>query len=81
MTNYGLKAYFSSVIAAATKNNDDSEDDDPSAVIVEKMAKTVVVHSMFLRRMFAMLDRTLISYAAMGKVVTEEDAARINPTR
>lgn len=48
---------FLSVVAAATENNDDSEDDDPGAVIVEKMAKAVVIHSMFLRRMIAMLHR------------------------
>ena len=52
-----------SVVAAATKYNDDSEDNDPGAVIIEKMAKTVVVHSMFLRRMIAMLHRSFICYA------------------
>ena len=48
-----------SVVAAATENYDDSKDDDPGAVIVEKMAKAVVIHSMFLRRMIAMLHRLL----------------------
>ena len=48
---------FFSVVAAATENYDDSENDNPGAVIVEKMAKAVVIHSMFLRRMLAMLSR------------------------
>ena len=54
------KANFSRfllVVAAATENYDDSENDNPGAVIVEKMAKAVVIHSMFLRRMLAMLSR------------------------
>ena len=56
-----------SVVAAATKYEDDSEDNDPGAVIIEKMAKTVVVHSMFLRRMIAMLHRSFIYYA-VGRI-------------
>ena len=59
-----------SVVAAATKYEDDSEDNDPGAVIIEKMAKTVVVHNMFLRRMFAMLHRLVTYYAPGGKCVT-----------
>ena len=50
-------------MAAATKNNDDSKDDDPGAVIVEKIAKTVVIHNMFLRSMFAILHRSFTYYA------------------
>ena len=41
------------MVAAATENYDNSKDDDPGAVIVKKMAKAVVIHSMFLRCMFA----------------------------
>ena len=62
-----------SVVAAATKYNDDSEDNDPGAVIIEKMAKTVVVHSMFLRRMIAMLHRSFICYAKVMKCDTGPD--------
>ena len=62
-----------SVVAAATKYNDDSEDNDPGAVIIEKMAKTVVVHSMFLRRMIAMLHRSFICYAKGRKCDTGPD--------
>lgn len=51
------------VIAAATEHDDYSKDDDPGAVIIEKMAKTVVIHNMFLRRMFAMLHRLVTYYA------------------
>jgi len=53
-----LRPFEISVIAAATEYDDDSEDDDPGAVIVEKMAKAVVIHSMFLRCMFAILHRS-----------------------
>ena len=56
----GLTEAILSVVAAATEHNDDSQDDDPGAVIVEKMAKAVVIHSMFLRRMFAMFHRSFI---------------------
>ena len=42
------------MVAAATENYDDSQNDDPGAVIVEKMAKAVVIHSKFLRRLIAM---------------------------
>ena len=52
------------VVAAATENNDNGKDDDPGAVIVEKIAKAVVIHSMFLRRMFAILHRSFSYYAA-----------------
>ena len=62
-----------SVVAAATKYNDDSEDNDPGAVIIEKMAKTVVVHGMFLRRMIAMLHRSFICYAKGRKCDTGPD--------
>ena len=58
------------VVAATAENNDDSKDDDPGAVIVEKMAKTVVVHNMFLRRMFAILHRLIPYYAPFEKSVT-----------
>ena len=51
------------VIAAATEHDDYSKDDDPGAVIIEKMAKTVVIHNIFLRRMFAMLHRLVTYYA------------------
>ena len=50
------------VMAAATENNDNSEDDDPGAVIVEKIAKTVVIHNMFLQSMFAILHRSFTYY-------------------
>ena len=50
-------------MATATENNDNSKDDDPGAVIVEKIAKTVVIHSMFLRSMFAILHRSFTYYA------------------
>ena len=36
-------------MAAATKYNDDRNDYYPGAVIVKKIAKAVVIHSMFLR--------------------------------
>ena len=55
---------FELVVAATTENYDNSEDDDPSAVIVKKMAKTVVIHSMFLRCMFAILGRSFSYYAS-----------------
>ena len=61
------------VIAAATEHDDYSKDDDPGAVIIEKMAKTVVVHSMFLRRMIAMLHRSFICYAKGRKCDTGPD--------
>ena len=50
----GLFQPIFSVVAAETENDDDSENDDPGAVIVEKMAKAVVIHSKFLRRLIAM---------------------------
>ena len=58
------------MVAAATENYDNSEDDDPSAVIVKKMAKAVVIHSMFLRCMFAILGRSFTYYAPQDKSVT-----------
>ena len=51
------------VIAAATENYDNSKNDDPGAVIVKKMAKAVVIHSMFLRSMFAIFHRSFTYYA------------------
>ena len=51
------------MVAAATENYDNSKDDDPGAVIVKKMAKAVVIHSMFLRCMFATLRRSFSYYA------------------
>ena len=51
-------------MAAATEYYDNSKDDDPGAVIVEKMAKAVVIHSMFLRCMFAIFRRSLSYYAS-----------------
>ena len=68
----GDKTGFLSVVAAATENYDDSQDDDPSAVIVKEMAKAVVIHSMFLRSMFATLSRSLIYIICRGeKTVTD----------
>ena len=59
---------FSLVIAAATEDYDNSKDDNPSAVIVEKMAKAVVIHSMFLRCMFAIFGSLIyILCATTGK--------------
>ena len=46
------------MIAAATEDNDNSKDDYPGAVIVKEMAKAVVIHSMFLRCMFAIFGRS-----------------------
>ena len=37
------------MIAAAAEYDNDSKDDDPGAVVVKKIAKTVVIHNMFLR--------------------------------
>ena len=54
------------MIAAATEDNDNSEDDDPGAVIVKEMAKTVVIHSMFLRCMFATFG-SLIFILCIGR--------------
>ena len=54
--------FYKSVVAAATENNDNGKDDDPGAVIVEKIAKTVVIHNMFLRSMFAILHRSFTYY-------------------
>ena len=51
------------MVAAATENYDNSKDDDPGAVIVKEMAKAVVIHSMFLRSMFAILGRSFTYYA------------------
>ena len=51
------------MVAAATENYDNSKDDDPGAVIVKKMAKAVVIHSMFLRCMFAILSRSFTYYS------------------
>ena len=58
------------MVAAATENYDNSKDDDPGAVIVEEMAKAVVIHSMFLRCMFAILGRSFTYYAPQLKSVT-----------
>ena len=56
------------MVAAATENYDDSKDDDPSAVIVKEMAKAVVIHSMFLRCMFAIFGSLIyILCATTGK--------------
>lgn len=55
-------ADINSVIATATENYDNSKDNDPGAVIVKKMAKTVVVHNMFLRCVFAILHRSFTYY-------------------
>ena len=52
-----------SVIAAATEDDDDGENYDPGAVIVEEIAKAVVIHSMFLRSMFAIFHRSFTYYA------------------
>ena len=59
------------MVAAATKNYDNSKDDDPGAVIVKEMAKAVVIHSMFLRSMFAILGRSFTYYALQYKSVTQ----------
>lgn len=61
---------FNSIVTATAENNDDSQDDDPGAVIVEKMAKTVVIHNMFLRRKFAMLHRLVTYYENEVEKVT-----------
>ena len=58
------------MVAAATENYDNSKDDDPGAVIVEEMAKAVVIHSMFLRCMFAIFGRSFTYYAYAPKSVT-----------
>ena len=59
------KAIIYLVIAAATENYDNSENDDPGAVIVKEMAKAVVVHSIFLRSMFAIFTAHL--YSMIGR--------------
>ena len=61
-----------SVIAAATENNNDSKNDYPCAVIIEKVAKAVVIHSMFLRSMFAILNRSFTYYAKAKKCDTKK---------
>lgn len=59
------------MVAAATEDYDNSKDDNPGAVIVEKMAKAVVIHSMFLRCMFAILGRSFTYYSSWYKCVIE----------
>jgi hypothetical protein len=49
-------------VTAATENNDNGKDNNPGAVIVEKIAKTVVIHNMFLQSMFAILHRSFTYY-------------------
>ena len=68
LTKTALFNLLLSVVAAATENYDDSKDYDPGAVIVEKIAKTVVIHSMFLRRIIAMLHRLLYNMQVHGDV-------------
>ena len=60
------------VIAAATEDNDYCKNDYPGAVIIKKVAKAVVIHSMFLRSMFAALHRSFTSYAKSKVCVTEK---------
>ena len=62
------------MVAAATENNDNSKDDDPGAVIVKKMAKTVVIHNMFLRCVFAILHRSFTYYAYRRSCDTKKRA-------
>lgn len=66
-----------SMVAAATENYDDSQNDDPGAVIVEKMAKAVVIHSMFLRRMMAMFDRLLYNMRIYINVTHQKKKASL----
>ena len=59
------------MIAAATENYDNSENDDPCAVIVKKMAKAVVIHSMFLRCVFAIVHRSFSYYEKTVDIDTD----------
>ena len=59
-------------MAAATEYYDNSKNDDPGAVIVKEMAKAVVVHSIFLRSMFAIFTAHLYSMMR-GEFLTQTD--------
>ena len=66
--------FYKSVVAAATENNDNGKDDDPGAVIVEKIAKTVVIHNMFLRIFVSCgLPPLFLWYASHVDIVTEPE--------
>ena len=65
------------MIAAATENYDNSKNDDPGAVIVKEMAKAVVVHSIFLRSMFAIFTAHLYSMM-QDKILTQLDLQNYN---
>ena len=69
------------VIAAATENNNNCENDYPGAVIIEKMAKAVVIHSMFLRSMFAALHRSFTSYVKSRECVTQKKKLSSEPSK
>ena len=45
-----VRAAFSlAAAAAAAEENDECYNDDPGTVIIKKMAKTIVIHNVFLR--------------------------------